>query len=206
MRIGKGATRRLTIYAFDPSVSQHVILVKELASRRSARESRGGAADERQCLSPLLGSTHTDMKRARGPMAVHEQQRKSAANRTDTFDRVPHFPNPFTPHCSTRNVPARVRLLPRPLESERIALRGEATHNDQNAPRPSRGGRATSRELAVVLAQSSDGVGARTDVSPPTALVSQEVDAPRRILLLLLSLVVDERVAVSLVLQPHLTD
>ena len=46
----------------------------------------------------------------------------------------------------------------------------------------------TSRELAVVLAQSSD--GARADVSPPTALVSQEVDAPRRILLLLLSLVV----------------
>ena len=54
-----------------------------------------------------------------------------------------------------------------------------------------------------MLAQSSDGVGARADVSPPTALVSQEVDAPRRILLLLLlllSLVVDERVAVSLVL------
>ena len=74
--IGKGATRRLTIYAFDPSASQHVILVKELASRRSARESRGGAADERQCLSTLLGSTHTDMKRARGPMAVHKQQRE----------------------------------------------------------------------------------------------------------------------------------
>ena len=74
VRIGNGATRRLAIYAFDPSVSQHVILVKELASRRSARESRGGAADERQCLSTLLGSTHTDMKRARGPMAVHEQQ------------------------------------------------------------------------------------------------------------------------------------
>ena len=54
-----------------------------------------------------------------------------------------------------------------------------------------------------MLAQSSDGVGARADVSPPTALVSQEVDAPRRILLLLLlllSLVVDERVAVPLVL------
>ena len=45
VRIGNGATRRLTIYAFDPSVSQHVILVKELASRRSARESRGGAPD-----------------------------------------------------------------------------------------------------------------------------------------------------------------
>ena len=76
VRIGNGATRRLTIYAFDPSVSQHVILVKELASRRSARESRGGAPDERQCLSTLLGSTHTDMQRARGPMAVHEQQRE----------------------------------------------------------------------------------------------------------------------------------
>ena len=100
-------------------------------------------------------------------------------------------------------MPARVRLLPRPLESERITLRGEAAHNEKNAPRPSRGGRATSRELAVVLAQSSDGVGARTDVSPPTARISQEVDAPRRILLLLLlllSLVVDERVAVLLVL------
>ena len=72
VRIGNGATRRLTIYVFDPSVSQHVILVKEL----TARESRGGTADERQCLSTLLGSTHTDMKRARGPMAVHEQQRK----------------------------------------------------------------------------------------------------------------------------------
>ena len=35
MRIGNGATRRLTMYGFDPSVSQHVILVKELASRRS---------------------------------------------------------------------------------------------------------------------------------------------------------------------------
>ena len=34
--IGNGATRRLTIYAFDPSVSQHVILVKELASRITA--------------------------------------------------------------------------------------------------------------------------------------------------------------------------
>ena len=100
-------------------------------------------------------------------------------------------------------MPAGVRLLPRPLESERITLRGEAAHNEKNAPRPSRGGRATSRELAVVLAQSSDGVGARADVSPPTALVSQEVDAPRRfllLLLLLLSLVVDERVAVLLVL------
>ena len=48
VRIGNGATRRLTIYAFDPSVSQHVILVNELASRRSARESRGGVADKRQ--------------------------------------------------------------------------------------------------------------------------------------------------------------
>ena len=53
-----------------------VTLVKELASRRSAREPRGGAADVPQRLSTLLGSTHTDMKRARGPMAVHEQQRK----------------------------------------------------------------------------------------------------------------------------------
>ena len=35
--IGNGATRRLTIYAFDPSISQHVvILVKELASRITA--------------------------------------------------------------------------------------------------------------------------------------------------------------------------
>ena len=37
VRIGNGATRRLTIYAFDPSISQHVvILVKELASRITA--------------------------------------------------------------------------------------------------------------------------------------------------------------------------
>ena len=113
---------------------------------------------------------------------------------------MPNFPTPFTPHCR-----AMCRLLPRPLESEHIALRGEPAHNEQNAPRPSRGGRTTSRELAVVLAQSPDGIGARADASPPTALVSQEVDAPRRILLLvllLLSLVVDERVAVPLVSSP----
>ena len=40
------------------------------------REPRGGAADVPQRLSTLLGSTHTDMKRTRGPMAVHEQQRE----------------------------------------------------------------------------------------------------------------------------------
>ena len=172
-------------------------LVKELTSRRSAREPRGGAADVPQRLSTLLGSTHTDMKRTRGPMAVHEQ-RASAANRTDTFDRVPHFPNPFTPHCR-----AMCRLVCGFCHAHSKASASLFEEKPRTTSRMRHGGCATSRELAVVLAQSSDRVGARADVSPPTALVSQEVDAPRRILLLLLlllSLVVDERVAVPLVL------
>jgi len=77
------------------------ILVKELASRRSAREPRGGAADVPQRLSTLLGSTHTDMKRTRGSMAVCTSSARapltvSLTAPTHTFDRVPHFPNPFT--------------------------------------------------------------------------------------------------------------
>ena len=48
-------------------------------------------------------------------------------------------------------VPARMRLLPRPFESERAAFRAKTAHEEHKFPRPSRYGRISAGEEPIML-------------------------------------------------------